>query len=158
MAKEKTFDQLRTLNELFARTGVSASENAEHVRRVLDFLSNEQGEDTVALPFAECVNRLARLHFGPEEKRNLSFVHWAVPNDEHFNPLWIRRLLIAQMKQLAGSHTAFLLITGLREAVCPKGSYWTQKRQEYYDRICDYINELVCIWAAPNSRVQLALF
>ena len=62
------------------------------------------------------------------------------------------------MKQLAGSRAAFLLITGLREAICPAGSYWTQKRQEYYDCVCDYINELVCAWATPDSRLQLALF
>lgn len=158
MAKENTFDQLRTLNELFAHTGASISDSAEHIRRVLDFVSKEQSEETVELSFAEGANRLARLHFGPEEERNLLFAHWNVSNNELFSPLWIRQSLIARMKQLAGSRAAFLLITGLREAICPSGRYWTKKRQDYYDRVCDYINELVCAWSTSGSRTQIVLF
>ena len=158
MVKENTVDQLRMLNELFAHTGASVSDRAEHIRQVLNFLGNRHDEETTNLSFVECADRLARLHFSSEGEQSLFFAHWDVPKDEEFSPLWIRQALIAQMKQLAGYRAAFLLITGLREAVCPKGTYWTKKRQEYYDRVCEYINELVCLWSAPNSQLQLALF
>lgn len=158
MAKETTVDQLCMLNELFAHTGASAPDRAEHIRCVLDFLREEQNGRTLGLSFTECADRLARLHFGSEGERDLLFTHWTVPSDERFSPLWIRRALITQMKQLAGSRAAFLLITGLRQAVCPAGSYWTKKRQDYYDRVCNYINELVCAWAAPGSRLQMVFF
>ena len=158
MAKENTFDQLRTLNELFAHTGASIPDSAEHIRRALDFISKEQNGEAAGLSLAEGADRLARLHFGPEDERNVLFAHWNVSNDEPFSPLWIRQALIARMKQLAGSRAAFLLITGLREAVCPSGSYWTKKRQDYYDLVCDYINELVCARLSPNSTLQMALF
>lgn len=158
MKKSNTIDQLRTLNELFVHTGASTPERAEHIRRVLDFCSKEQGSETARFSFVEGANRLARLHFGSDQERKWSFVHWDVTADEQFSPLWIRRSLIARMKQIAGSRTAFLLITGLREAICPTGNYWTKKRQENYDRMCDYINELVCAWSASGLRLQLVFF
>ncbi len=157
MVTENTFDRLRTLNGLFAHTGASILDSAEHIRRVLDFISEEQHGETTELSFAEGAYHLARWHFGPEDERNLLFAHWNVSNDEQFSPLWIRQSLIARMKQLAGYRTAFLLITGLREAVCPAGSYWTKKRQEHYDQVLNYISELVCSWSAPDSNLQLAL-
>lgn len=158
MRKKNTIDQLRTLNELFAHTGASAPERAEHIRRVLDFCSEEQGEHATELSFVEGARRLARLHFGSRQERKLSFAHWNVPTDEQFSPLWIRKSLIARMKQLAGFRAAFLLITGLREAVCPQGNYWTKKRQESYDYMCNYINEMVCAWSTPSSRLQVVFF
>ena len=158
MKKNNTIDQLRTLNELFVHTGASTPDRAEHIRRVLDFCSKEQSSEATRLSFVEGANRLARLHFGSEQERKWSFVHWDVTADEQFSPLWIRRSLITRMKQIAGSRTAFLLITGLREAVCPTGNYWTKKRQENYDRVCDYINELVCAWSTSSSRLQLVFF
>lgn len=155
MRTNKTIEQLRTLNELFAGTGESALDSVEHVRRVLDFASETHDADKFDLSFSECVDRLAQLHFGTREERNLQFAHWQVPINEQFSPLWIQRALIARMKCIAGARVAFLLITGLREAICPEGSYWTEKRQGYYDRVCNYVNELVCSWSNSRSLVQV---
>jgi hypothetical protein len=152
-----TVDQLRTLNELFARTGESAPGSAEHIRRVLDFFSEVHDEDSFALPFSEGVDRLAQLHFGPSQQRRLRFAHWDVPVGEQFSPLWIRQALISRIKRLSGSSAAFLLITGLRKAICPEGSYWTGKRQEYYDCVCDYINELACSWLTHQAKLNVVV-
>ena len=158
MRKNHTLDQLRVLNELFANTGASNPECAEHVRHVLRFFSEEQESDAAVLSLSQGADRLAQLHFGSDQERELVFAHWAVSAEEGFSPLWMRQALIAQMKQLSGSRAAFLLITGLRQAVCPAGSYWTRKRQEYYDCIREYISELACSWSTPRSNLQLALF
>ena len=156
--KNNTINQLRTLNELFANTGASIPESAGHIRRVLDFFSEEPEEKVAKLSFSEGADRLAQLHFGPRQKRELFFAHWDVPADEQFSPLWVRQSLIVRMKQLAGSRSAFLLITGLREAVCPKGNYWTKERQQYYERVCDYINELACSWLTASLKLQVVFF
>lgn len=157
MVKDNTVKRLQTLNELFACTGASIPDRAEHVRQVLHFLSSKQDLGTAELSFAESVDRLVKLHFGPEEERRLFFVHWDIANDESFNPLWLRHALISQIKQIAGSGSAFLLVTGLREAICPKGFYWTKKCQARYEQTCDYINELTCSWLPPSANLQLVL-
>ncbi len=158
MKKNKTIDQLRTLNELFACTGQSAPDSAEHVRRVLDFVSEVHDNDNFTLSLSEGANRLARLHFGPEQEQKLKFAHWDVSVDELFSPLWIRQALITRMKHIVGSRAAFFLVTGLHEAICPEGNYWTSKRREYYDRVCNYINDLVCSWSTSGALVQVVFF
>ena len=159
MKRSNTIGQLLALNELFAGTGASAPDCAEHIRCVLDFVGKTQGNGAFEQSFAESAERLARLHFGVPQASQLKFVHWSLSAEGGaFGPLWIRRALIARMRQLAGSRAAFLLISGVREAICPKGSYWTQKRQDDYDRVCDYINELACAWSTPALRLQVVFF
>ena len=156
MREANTINQLRTLNELFAYTRESAPENAEHIRHVLDFLSEAHDAENFDLSFSEGAARIAQLHFGSRQEQKLLFQHWDISTDEQFSPLWIRQSLIAKLKHLAGFQSAFLLITGLREVICPEGNYWTTKRQEYYNRVYNYINELVCSWSTANSSIQVA--
>jgi hypothetical protein len=157
MVKADPVDQLRTLNELLARTRESDPERAEHARKVLDFYSREAGEGAQALSLAECARKLARLHFGEEVPSERAFAHWHVPTVDDFSPLWIRQAIVAEMKQLAGRREALLLVTGLREAVCPQGSYWTKKREAQYQRVREWIDSLACAWASRGSQLQVVV-
>jgi hypothetical protein len=157
MAKSDPVGQLRTLNELLARTGASAPDRAEHARRALDFFSKEQDRGVMQVSLGACANRLARLHFGEEDESPLAFAHWHVPTVEHFSPLWIRQAIVLEMKKLAGRRVGLLLITGLRDAICPEGAYWTKKRQLQYDRVRDWIDELACAWASRGSQLQVVV-
>ena len=157
MAKSDPVEQLRTLNELLARTGASAPERAEHARRALDFFSKEQDGGGQQVSLGDCADRLARLHFGADGESALAFAHWHVPTVENFSPLWIRQAIVVEMKKLAGRRAALLLVTGLREAVCPDGSYWTQARQAQYDRVRSWIDQLACAWATRGSRLPVVV-
>ena len=157
MAKSDPVEQLRTLNELLARTGASAPDRAEHARRALDFFSQEQDGGLIEVSLEECANRLARLHFGTDAESALAFAHWHVPTVENFSPLWIRQAIVTEMKKLAGRRVALLLVTCLRQAVCPEGTYWTKKRQQQYDRVRGWIDGLVCAWATRGSQLQVVV-
>jgi hypothetical protein len=61
------------------------------------------------------------------------------------------------MKKLAGRRAALLLVTGLREAICPAGAYWTKSRQLQYDRVRDWIDALACAWATRGSQLQVVV-
>ncbi len=148
--------QLRTLNELMAR--ISDPERSEHARRALEFFSREHPAAVTQVELGSYVEKLTRLHFGePGEPTNLAFVHWHVPRLEDFSPLWIRQAIVGEMKKLAGRREALLLVTGLRDAVCPAGKYWTQSRQMQYERVRGWINELACAWASRESKLQVVV-
>lgn len=149
-------DQLRTLNELLGR--VSDPERAEHARRALECACQEHPEAFDRVPLADYVETLARLHFGETaEAVDCAFAHWHVPRLEDFSPLWIRQAIVVEMKQLAGRREGLLLVTGLREAVCPPGKYWTRQREAQYQRVRDWIDELACAWATRGSRLQVVM-
>ncbi|MFT5837189.1 MAG: hypothetical protein ACI9ZV_000693 [Candidatus Azotimanducaceae bacterium] len=154
--KAAPVDQLRTLNELLGR--VSDPERAEHARRALEFAYQEHPEDLEHMPLGDYVDKLARLHFGEiGEGVEFAFAHWHVPRLEDFSPLWIRQAIVVEMKKLAGRREGLLLVTGLREAVCPAGKYWTKQREFQYQRVRDWIDELACAWATKGSRLQVVV-
>ncbi len=151
-----TVEQLRTLNEILGR--VSDPERAEHARRALEFAYQEHPEDLERVPLGDYVDKLAQLHFGETPSiPDFAFAHWHVPRLEDFSPLWIRQAIVGEMKKLAGRRDGLLLVTGLREAVCPEGKYWTKPREAQYQRVRDWIDELVCAWATQGSRLQVVV-
>lgn len=156
MPRPDPVDQLRTLNELLAR--ISDPERSEHARRALEFFSREHPEEAAGIDLGKYVERLANLHFGEGgEPPDLAFAHWHVPRLDDFSPLWIRQAIVGEMKKLAGRREALLLVTGLRDAVCPPGKYWTQARQWQYERVRGWIEELACAWASRGSKLQVVV-
>ena len=150
------FDKLRILNELLGR--LSDPERADHARRALEFAQREHPEDLARVPLGDYVDKLARLHFGAAESPAvIAFAHWHVPRLEDFSPLWIRQAIVSEMRKLAGSREALLLVTGLRQAVSAEGRYWTQQREAQYQRVRGWIDELACAWATRGSRLQVVV-
>ena len=157
MARTDPVDQLRTLNEILARSGASEPERAEHARRALDFFSREQIESAGALSLRDCASQLARLHLGDDATSELAFTHWHVPDLEASSPLWIRQAIVKEMKKLAGRRVGLLLVTGLREAICPEGRRWTHAKEAQYQRVRSWIDELACAWATRGSQLQVVV-
>jgi hypothetical protein len=156
MPKAEPINQLRILNELLAR--VSDAERSEHARRALEFFYREYPDDAARVQLDEYVEKLMRLHFGESGKpAQIGFSHWHVPRLEDFSPLWIRQAIVSEMKQLAGRREAMLLVTGLRESICPEGRYWTKGREAQYERVRGWIDELVCAWATRGSQLQVVV-
>lgn len=157
MAKSNPVDQLRTLNEILARTSASDIESAENARRALEFFSIEQDDRNLQICLRDCADKLARLHLGDDEGSELAYAHWHVPALEDFSPLWIRQAIVTEMKKLAGRRQSLLLVTGLRETICPEGKKWTSKRQAQYERVRDWIDVLACAWATRGAQLQVVV-
>ena len=158
MAKPNPLDQLRSLNEIFASAGSSNVEQAEHARKAIDFYGSEQKNNADCNPSLESgAAKLAQLHLGQATTSGISYCHWHVPNTESTSPLWIRHAIVAEMKKLAGRRYALLLVTGLREAICPEGKRWTNARECQFRLVRNWINELACAWASRESKLQVVI-
>ena len=156
MSKRDPIQQLRTLNEMLAR--ISDPERSDHARRALEFFCREYPDEASSVDLGDYVDKLTRLHFGEAgEPEAVAFSHWHVPQLEDFSPLWIRQAIVERMKVMAGRREALLLITGLREAVCPTGKYWTKKRAAQYHRVRGWIDDLACAWASRGSRLRVVV-
>lgn len=154
MAKSEPVEQLRILNNLLAR--VSDPERSEHARRALEFCCKEHPELIQEIDLGIYVEKLTRMHFGDAvDLESLGVSHWHVPQLEDFSPLWIRHAIVSRMKRLAGRREALLFVTGLRDAVCPQGRYWTKSRAAQYARVREWIDELSCAWASRGSQLQV---
>ncbi|NBB78644.1 MAG: hypothetical protein GVY36_04265 [Verrucomicrobia bacterium] len=149
-------DKLRFLNELLGC--LSDPERTGHARRALDFVQREHPEDLARVSMGDYVDKLAQLHLGPAESPGaIAFAHWHVPRLEVFSPLWIRQAIVSEMRKLAGSREALLLVTGLRQAVSAEGRYWTKQREAQYQRVRGWIDDLTCAWATRGSRLRVVV-
>ena len=160
MPSRDPVEQLRTLNEVLARAAASDPERAAHARRALDFFSDEQArssEKKTAPSVGHCARELARLHLGDQPEDRMALSHWHIPEGQACDPLWLRSEIVFRMRELAGRRAALLLVTGLREALSPAGTYWTRSRQLEYQRVCDSIDGLACAWASRGSNLQVVV-
>jgi hypothetical protein len=150
-------DQLRTLNDLLGQ--LCGAEQAGHARRALEFVIEERPDWINEERLGDCVDRLAALHVEQQQAgAGFAFAHWHVPRAEDFSPLWIRQSIVTEMKKLAGRRQGLLLVTGLREAVCPPGKYWTERREFQYRRVSGWVEDLAAAWASRGSRLQVVVF
>ena len=97
------------------------------------------------------------MHLGKATTSEIAYCHWHVANTESTSPLWIRQAIVAEMKKLAGRRYALLLVTGLREAICPEGKRWTNARECQFRLVRNWINELACAWASRESKLQVVI-
>ena len=154
-SQHKPIEQLRILSELLSRTHGADPEGAIHAQQILDYFSEEAPDEMQRLSIESCASKLAQMHLGPEDIREVAFAHWHVPEMVGASPLWIRQAIVTEMKQLAGRRRGLLLVSGVRESICPEGGYWTKAREAQYRRVRDWIDELVCAWASRGSQLQV---
>lgn len=155
MAKPDPIQQLRSVNEVLAYTLQADADQVEHARRALDSYEIAY-DDAMEKPlFKEGVEALARVHLNYASSSEVAFAHWHAPAVEDFSPLWVRAAIISEMMKLSGSRKAMLVVTSLRDAICPEGRYWTEAREATFRRIRDWIEQLACSWATPGSRLQV---
>ncbi len=72
-----------------------------------------------------------------------------------FDPLWVRAEFIKSLKRLAGFNENLLVVSGLRESLCPPGKYWTQRMQKRYEESLEYIDDLGAMWSTPNTALSV---
>ena len=147
--------QLRVLSGLLEGVIGADPEGRVHARRVLDLVDEQPESVRRQLSMPGSAQKLANLHFGRESEGGVAFAHWHVEGPEDCTPLWLRRSIIGRMKLLSGRRHACLLVTGLREAVCPEGGYWTRRREARYRRMRDWIDGLAATWAPKGANLQV---
>lgn len=122
------------LQSLFAPWG--DAEMTRHLKSAIEFAltGDDQGFAPVTL-FTEAAIRVARERMG---ERSFGLEHWPVqPSD--LDPLWFHHRLVKILKNLSGLRESLLLITGLRQALCPEGHYWTEALQKRYLHLADHV-------------------
>lgn len=76
-------------------------------------------------------------------------------SDQHFDPLWVRKLVLDSFKEIAGYRYAVLLVTGLRSCLCPKRKYWTQRIAFRYANAIRYIDELAASSTTRKTKLHI---
>lgn len=157
--------KLQSLHSLLSATYGTDPFQAEQIEAAIQHCLNEQtpaeedGQPEGAGPAPRPgldVQQLAQLHALYTQHQADGFAHWDLSQRE-YDPLFIRAHLQRILRQLSGHQRATLVVTGLREALCSPGKYWTRARQERYREAIAYIEDLACSYQTPSSAFNLII-
>ncbi len=155
------YENLAALNAMVSLATGTDQFQSDQIQAAIQFCRNQaevvsssksQQAMETSKAYTDIVDRLVKLHV--EEGSSFGFGHWNLGHHE-YDPLFIRAHLIKELKRISGFEEALLLITGLREALCPPGKYWTQKRSTRYQEAISYIESLAVQYKTPKTKLSL---
>jgi len=148
---------LHLLNSVFAGiTGQDLYLAAQLKAGIEQALAETGGKAVAPGAFAQAVADL-QARFGGDAARR-GFFHWDA-GDSPASPdsLWSRQQVLDGLKRLAPYAEATLLITGLREALCPQGRRWTDRRREAYREALAFFDALTAARKRTSAQVTVVV-
>lgn len=149
----ESLERLDSLNNLMAMVVGTERDLVHQLKQAIRFTQEnaEKGSATIH-SLTLCAERLLNLHL--QGKVRCGFQHCDFRGQQN-DPLWLRTRFLDSMRQLNGRRDAVMLISGLKELVCPPGRYWTKARQREYYQTQQFIEQLGVHYAPRRMNLRL---
>ena len=151
MSKVDDFARLTCLNSMLSLLSGGPTNQSEQISAVLRFLRSENSSSLPPSDYNENVTRIVELH-DPGQRRFSGTTHWDV-RDDCIDPLWLRANLLAKLDLLENEPRGLLIISGLRQRLCPPGRRWTKRRAARYHDLVAYVEKA----AVEKASLQVDL-
>jgi hypothetical protein len=130
-----------------------ASSKTEQITAVLRFLRAEDGPDLLPDEYDANVSRIVELH-DPGKRRFLSIAHWDLRQDS-IDPLWLRANVMKKLDKVTAHSRGLLVVSGLRQKLCPPPKRWTRKRAALYHDLVSFIEKTAIEKASSENTLTL---
>ena len=142
---------------MLAQVGSADTEMVEHARKAMLFFENERNEKDSEAALVMGVERLLKLYFGRAEDRLIGIEHWHIPNEEVPEFLWFRQSINEKILRVSGFPCAFLLSTGLREAILGENAYWTERHNRRLKDTKEWVEGYVASRTPSKQMLNLLI-
>lgn len=153
MNKTDDFARLTSLNSLLCLLSGGSSLEAEQISAVLSFLRSETGSKLLPSDYDANVTRIVELH-DPSKLCFSGISHWDVRNN-CIDPLWLRADLLSKLEKLENESSGLLVISGLRQGICPSPKRWTKRREALYQELVSFIEKTATEKAVQSKALTL---
>ncbi|MFP6855330.1 MAG: hypothetical protein VB980_06055 [Opitutales bacterium] len=153
MNKIDDFKRLTFINSLLSLLSAGPSQEAVHIHAVLRFLRSERGKELLPSDYDDNVTRIVELH-DPARKRCSIITHWDLRQD-CIDPLWLRANLLGKLKLLGQRSRGLLVISGLKERLCPPPMRWTRGRAKKYHDLVNFIEQTAAEKTSSEKTLTL---
>ena len=141
---------LHLLNAVFAPLTGRDLYLAEQIKAGIDTALSDRPEEERSSAIADAINRLRGvLEVSPGD----GFFHWDARSAA--GSLFARQQVVEGLKGLAPFQNATLLVTNLRDALCPAGRRWTSRRRGEYDEAVEFISSLAAARKRTNANLSV---
>lgn len=149
MTVKTEISRLSQLNRILSRTIGDAPEIADEVEAALAFSRGT----AQSVNFNEAAAGLITLY---RQTLTIPIEHLMVTT-ENVSPIFLRPALMEPLRHLAGVRIGLLVVSGLRQAICPADRRFTKKKREAYEQAVSLIEELVIERTMASTRLQLII-
>jgi hypothetical protein len=150
MRRRSDLTVLHLLNAVFAPLTGRDLYLAEQIKAGIDSALADRPEEERSSAVADAINRLRSvLNVSPGD----GFLHWDARSAA--GSLFARQQVVEGLKSLAPFQNATLLVTNLRDALCPAGKRWTSKRRGEYDEAVAFISNLAATRKRDSANLNV---
>lgn len=145
--------KMHCLHSLFEFSGEKDGYLADKIKAAIEFSLTGSEEIPASLEgFVELAHQLcADIKSMPP-----SYVlHHIELSNRTWDPLWLHGEFMQALRRISGHDTAVLVVSGLRQAICPRGRYWTRRMQKQHKEAVDYMDDLAMRWVTPSTNLTL---
>lgn len=75
-----------------------------------------------------------------------------------FSMLEFRANLLSALKRICRFESGLVVLTGLKEAICPKGCRWSPTRKRDYEEAIRFARDFCSQRSRPSSKLSLIIF
>ncbi|HCR30442.1 MAG TPA: hypothetical protein DIV79_10535 [Opitutae bacterium] len=106
------------------------------------------------------ISRAQELVSKLEEDRNSAGIELVTAQTPQtpFSMLEFRANLLSALKRICRFETGLVVLTGLKEAVCPKGCRWSPARKRDYEDAIRFARDFCSKRSRPSSKLSLIIF
>ena len=147
------FARLTHLNSLLSLLSGGPTLETEQIHAVLRFLRSEREADLLPADYDANVTRIVEMH-DPGKRRFSVTAHWDLRHD-CIDPLWLRSNLLSKLALLDQHPRSLLVITGLRQRLCPPHKRWTSRRKKAYCDLVAFIEQTAAEKSSPKKVLTM---
>jgi len=151
----KDFSKLHIICALFAD---SIGDDLYFARQIKESIEATlpQGDLESPTAFLKAAQTLVEQTTRQPDKAIIDLI--TVPEAQGYSELALRARLLEALKRTCRFERPLLVLTGLKEAICPVGKRWTAKRKAEYQASIAYAREFCQSRTRPSSHLNLIIY
>lgn len=154
--KSEDLSKLQVVCSLFSKTVCNDLYFAQQIKESIE-ASLPREESALTQPFICRARELvAKLESDPPET-GVELVE-AESDRAPFSMLDLRANLLEALKRICRFDTGVVVLTGLKEAICPRGKRWSKSRKKEYEEAISYARTFCQKRSRTSSKLSLVIF
>lgn len=150
------FSKLQVVCSLFSKTISDDLHFAQQIKASIE-ASLPEDEAGKAEPFIHRAKELVSRFESDYDRAGIEVVE-AERSDAPFSLLELRANLLEALKRTCRFESGLVVLTGLKEAICPNGRRWTKRRKEEYEDAISFARKFCKERSRPSSTLSLIIF
>jgi len=148
--------KLQVICSLFANV---VEDDLYYANQIKDSIEAALPKDKRSSPdlFLSMAEELSKNMGDPQSRQSFRVVQ-AEEEDAPYGLLNLRSRLLDALKPICRFESGLVVLTGLKEAICPSGRRWTKKRKLEYEETIAYARDFCSQRSRPSSRLSLVIF